>query len=87
VNLRPTQIVGQVAIVVFGGILVWTLVKPEPVPGTMPITDAIATTTPEAPAAPPSAPSDPLAIGSDEAKDARRRTTNVMRLPARTLRK
>jgi hypothetical protein len=72
VNLHPRQIIGIIAIVVFGGILVWTLLKPKPdrfsLPGAIPMTDLPSAQ--KAPAAPVSAtPSDPLAVGSDEAKD------------------
>ncbi len=46
-KLRPLQIVGLVAIVVFGGILVYTLTKPKPdpfvVPGAVPVTETVNT--------------------------------------------
>src|SRR5262245_28214324 len=79
-KLRPTQIVGLVGIVVFGGILIWTLLKPKYDPYKiqgMPIGEvtAPAPAVPEVsheaiiPVPPAAQPSNPLAIGSDEAKD------------------
>ena len=63
-RLRPPQAAGLVAVIAFGGILAWTLMAPRPdpfaVPGTIKLNDA-ALQTP--------APSDPLALGPQDAKD------------------
>lgn len=83
-KLRPLQIVGLVAIVVFGGILVYTLTKPKPdpfvVPGAAPLTETAAPspaggtlpgtaeTLPAAPEEPPVI-DQPLEVGSQEARD------------------
>jgi hypothetical protein len=76
-TLRPTQIIGLVAIVVFGGILVFTLTRPKPdpftVPGAMPMSDALPPpadymkpATPDPTIVPPT---NPMEAGSQEAKD------------------
>jgi hypothetical protein len=67
-KLKPTQWLGLAAIIVFGGILVWTLL-PKPAPAI----EAAPMPAPEQPAqsepAPVAPPADPLAVGSQEAKD------------------
>jgi hypothetical protein len=66
-RLRPLQIVGLIAVVVFGGRLVWQLTEPKRDPFHLP--GAIPMNVPAGPlpAAPPAA--DLLAVGSDDAKD------------------
>jgi hypothetical protein len=75
-RLRPLQIVGLIAVVVFGGRLVWQLTEPKRDPFHLP--GAIPMNVPAAPlpAAPPAAgvagastKSDLLAVGSNDAKD------------------
>lgn len=91
-QLRPQQIVGLVAVIFFGGMLIWQLTQPKrdpfSVPGAMPLntsaydekvikegfgpseTPPQVIAPPDAPAAPAATPiSDPLAVGSDDAKD------------------
>jgi hypothetical protein len=76
-KLRPLQIVGLVAIVVFGGILVFTLTKPKldpfTVPGAMRMNDALPPPA-EYMKPPPldlaaTPPANPMEVGSQEAKD------------------
>lgn len=83
-KLRPTQIVGLVAIVVFGGYLIYTLTKPKPdpfvVPGAMSVSETIPSPaggnlpglpeeTPAQPEEPPAPIDQPLEVGSQEARD------------------
>lgn len=77
-KLRPLQIVGLIAIVVFGGILAVQLTSPKRDPMELPSgvnlrdlpSPDVAMPTPVLPTpAIPSAPGDQLAIGSDAAKD------------------
>lgn len=83
-KLRPTQIVGLVAIVVFGGYLIYTLTKPRPdpfvVPGAMPMSETLpspaggalpgpAEEIPAQPEEPPAPIDQPLEVGSQEARD------------------
>lgn len=75
-KLRPLQIVGLIAIVVFGGILAVQLTQPKRDPMQLPSglnlrdlpSPDIAAPTPALPTV-PTAPGDLLAIGSDGAKD------------------
>jgi hypothetical protein len=76
VQLKPRQVVGLVAIVVFGGILAWTLAKPKRDPSTIPGTlriDIASTTPTPSPTATPSAAiplaADLMSVGSQAAKD------------------
>lgn len=75
-NWGPRQIIGLVALIGFGSILVWDITTPKrdpfSVPGAMKLDDS---TLPLPDAVPPAAdaiaalPVDPLAIGPDDAKD------------------
>jgi hypothetical protein len=68
-KLRPLQWVGLAAIIVFGGILIWTLM-PKPAPAIAVIAAAPAAQPPAAPEpAQPAPPAEPLAVGSQDAKD------------------
>ena len=76
-KLRPLQIVGLVAIVVFGAILAFTLTKPKPdpftVPGAMPLSEALPPPA-EYMKPPPlglatAPPANPMEAGSQHAKD------------------
>lgn len=76
--MKPRQIIGLAAIVVFGGIVIYTLLKPKPdpftVPGAIPMNDSIDTVTPPPPPpipAPDSSapPASPLNVGSQDARD------------------
>lgn len=70
-KLRPIQIVGLTAILVFGGILVSTLLKgprdPDLLPSGVRISDLPTVSAPAIDTTP--LPADPLAVGSQEAKD------------------
>jgi hypothetical protein len=70
-KLRPTQIAGLGAIVVFGGILIVTLMRgprdPDLLPSGVRISDL--PTISASPIDPTPLPADPLAVGSQEAKD------------------
>lgn len=71
-RLRPLQIVGLIAVVVFGGRLIWQLTEPKRdpfhVPGAIPMSVPAAPLLAEPPAA-GAADTDLLAVGSDGAKD------------------
>src|SRR6185436_15294120 len=70
-KLRPVQIVGLVAVVVFGGYLVFTLMKgprdPDLLPSGVRISDL--PTIGAEPVDTTPLPADPLAVGSQDAKD------------------
>ena len=77
-RLRPQQVAGLVAVIAFGGILMWTLMAPKrdpfAVPGTIKLTGTetptqtpVTTLPAETIATAPSA--DSLTLGTDEAKD------------------
>jgi hypothetical protein len=70
-KLRPTQIAGLGAIVVFGGILIVTLMRgprdPDLLPSGVRISDLPNISAPAIDTTP--LPADPMAIGSQEAKD------------------
>jgi hypothetical protein len=83
-KLRPLQIVGLVAVVVFGGYLIYTLTRPKPdpfvVPGAAPVAAAVpspaggnlpgsAETLPAQPEEPPAPIDQPLEVGSQETRD------------------
>lgn len=73
-KLRPTQIVGLIAVVIFGGILIRTLAQPKPdpfkLPGAVPLAEAPASlATDTLPTVEPVVPVDLLALGSQDARD------------------
>ncbi len=80
-KLRPTQMIGLAAIVVFGGILVWTLVKPKRDPMILPngldlrtLPSPSSLIAPDIPLIAPAAPAGlaapgSLLVGSQDAKD------------------
>jgi len=83
-KLRPLQIVGLVAVVVFGGYLIYTLTKPKPDPFIAPRSTPFVETAPspaggnlpgpaetlaDTPAEPPAPIDQPLEVGSQEARD------------------
>lgn len=82
-KLRPQQIVGLVAVIFFGSMLIWQLTQPKrdpfKVPGAVPLdtsaydervkNEALGTPPATVPPAPSTPISDPLNVGPDDAKD------------------
>lgn len=77
-KLQPSQIVGLVVVVIFGGVLAWTYLGAAPMHDAPAIANAptlnpIPSVAPPSPltpmTAPPPVPSDPTSVGSGEAKD------------------